>query len=49
MQASTLENIVKASQVKIVELQHSLEESRQTLKNGTPLYLVALIEDIYLV
>ncbi|KAL0790340.1 hypothetical protein Bca101_006586 [Brassica carinata] len=46
--ASTLENIVKASQVKIVELQHSLEESRQTLKNGTPLYLVALIEDIHL-
>ncbi|WZZ45657.1 hypothetical protein YC2023_041916 [Brassica napus] len=27
--ASTLENIVKASQVKIVELQHSLEESRE--------------------
>ncbi|KAF3584165.1 hypothetical protein F2Q69_00027642 [Brassica cretica] len=29
--ASTLENIVKASQLKIVELQHSLEESRQAL------------------
>ncbi|CAH2033981.1 unnamed protein product [Thlaspi arvense] len=27
--ASTLENIVKASQLKIVELQHSLEESRE--------------------
>ncbi|WZZ10553.1 hypothetical protein YC2023_096474 [Brassica napus] len=39
--ASTLENIVKASQLKIVELQHSLEESRQALKYGTPLYLVA--------
>ncbi|KAF3548302.1 hypothetical protein DY000_02008662 [Brassica cretica] len=29
--ASTLENIVKASQLKIVELRHSLEESRQAL------------------
>ncbi|WZZ16544.1 paramyosin-like [Brassica napus] len=31
--ASTLENIVKASQLKIVELQHSLEESREEISS----------------